>query len=54
LRHDLAVAFAAFEARHFAGIPPVDRDPAAYVRQAQQSARRRSSGMLGIGSLKDR
>jgi hypothetical protein len=53
LRHDLAVAFAAFEARHFAGVRPVDRDPAAYVRQAEQSARRDpSSGSLGIGSLK--
>src|ERR1039457_5664971 len=36
LRHDLAVAFAAFEARHFAGVPPVDKDPAAYVREAEQ------------------
>jgi Hemerythrin HHE cation binding domain len=52
LRHDLAVAFVGFEARHFAGVRPVDRDPAAYVRQAEQSARRRSSGSLGIGSLK--
>jgi Hemerythrin HHE cation binding domain len=53
LRHDLAVAFAAFEARHFAGVRPVDRDPAAYVRQAEQSARRDpASGSLGIGSLK--
>jgi hypothetical protein len=49
------VAFAAFEARHFAGIPPVDRDPTAYVRQAQRSARRdQSSGTLSIGGLKDR
>ena len=30
-RHDLAVAFAAFEARHFAGVKPVDKDPKAYV-----------------------
>jgi Hemerythrin HHE cation binding domain len=53
LRHDLGVAFVAFEARHFAGIRPVDRDPAAYVRQAEESGRRgRSSGSLGIGSLK--
>jgi Hemerythrin HHE cation binding domain len=53
LRHDLGVAFVAFEARHFAGIRPVDRDPAAYVRQAERSGRRgRSSGSLGIGSLK--
>ena len=52
LRHDLAVAFAAFEARHFAGVRPVDRDPAAYVRQAEQAGRRLSAGSLGIGSLK--
>ena len=30
-RHDLAVAFAAFEAIHFAGVKPVDKDPKAYV-----------------------
>jgi len=55
LRHDLAVAFAAFEARHFAGVRPVDRDPAAYVQQAERSGRRGlSSGSLDIGSLKGR
>jgi hypothetical protein len=31
LRHELAVAFATFEARHFAGVVPVDKDPKAYV-----------------------
>ena len=30
-RHELAVAFAAFEARHFAGVKPVQKDPKAYV-----------------------
>jgi hypothetical protein len=30
-RHELAVAFALFEARHFAGVTPVDKDPKAYV-----------------------
>jgi Hemerythrin HHE cation binding domain len=59
LRHDLAVAFAAFEARHFAGVRPVDKDPAAYVRRAElqaEGADRRdpSSGSLDIGSLKGR
>jgi hypothetical protein len=54
-RHDLAVAFAAFEARHFAGVPPVDKDPAEYVRDEEQGllptgAAARS---LGIGSLRD-
>ena len=38
LRHDLAVAFAAFEARHFAGVPSVDKDP------ADLRARRRAAG----------
>ena len=53
LRHDLAVAFTGFEARHFAGIQPVDKDPAAYVRQVERSGRPGlSSGSLGIGSLK--
>jgi hypothetical protein len=68
LRHDLAVAFTAFEARHFAGIQPVDRDPAAYVERAEAggpggvvpprpasgASRRLASGSLGIGSLKGR
>ena len=31
LRHELAVGFATFEARHFAGVTPVDKDPKAYV-----------------------
>ncbi|MGZ8260723.1 MAG: hemerythrin domain-containing protein [Caldimonas sp.] len=31
LRHDLAVAFAAFAATHFAGVRAVDKDPKAYV-----------------------
>jgi len=30
-RHDLAVAFAAFEASHFTGVKPVQKDPKAYV-----------------------
>ena len=30
-RHDLAVAFAAFEAVHYQGVRPVDKDPKAYV-----------------------
>ncbi len=31
LRHELAVAFATFEARHYAGVTPIDKDPKAYV-----------------------
>jgi len=50
LRHDLAVAFAAYEARHYQGVEPVDKDPAEYVRQAEQAIT--GSGSLGIGSLK--
>jgi hypothetical protein len=50
LRHDLAVAFAAYEARHYQGVEPVDKDPAAYVRQAERATG--GSGSLDIGSLK--
>jgi hypothetical protein len=56
LRHGLAVAFAAFEARHVAGVPPVDKDPEAYVHEAERdlAAGRgagRADGSLGIGGL---
>jgi Hemerythrin HHE cation binding domain len=50
LRHDLAVAFAAYEARHYQGVEPVDKDPAAYVRQAERAIT--DPGSLDIGSLK--
>jgi Hemerythrin HHE cation binding domain len=54
LRHDLGVAFAAFEARHITGVQPVDKDPAAYVRQAEQAGDSSLPlGSLGIGSLKE-
>jgi hypothetical protein len=33
VRHDLAVRFAAFEARHVTGVEPVDKDPGAYIEQ---------------------
>ena len=36
LRHDLAVTFIAFEARNYAGVPPVDKDPAGYVREEER------------------
>ena len=52
-RHDLAVAFAAFQARNFAGVPAVDTDPESYVRQAEQDLRPRAAGSLNIGSLKE-
>jgi hypothetical protein len=56
LRHELAVAFAAFEAGHFAGVPAVDKDPEVYVREAERDIAARSSmsrpdGSLGIGGL---
>ncbi len=54
LRHDLAVAFAAYEARHYAGVQPVDKDPVAYVRQAERTVSGSEPGSLGIGSLKNR
>ena len=53
LRHDLGVAFAAFQARHITGVQNPDRDPVAYVREAERSG---DGGpplrSLGIGSLK--
>lgn len=54
LRHDLAVAFATFEARNFAGVPVVDKDPQAYVRDAEEqlAGDGRPDGSLRIGSLR--
>jgi hemerythrin HHE cation binding domain-containing protein len=55
LRHDLAVAFATFEARNFAGVPVVDKDPEAYVRDAEEQVSGRGGrpdGSLRIGSLR--
>jgi hypothetical protein len=59
LRHDLAVAFAAFEARHVTGVRPVDTDPQEYVRAVEREAASPPSpaipdGSLGIGSLASR
>jgi hypothetical protein len=51
-RHDLAIAFAAFQARNFAGVAAVDRDPEGYIRQAEQELRPPAPGSLNIGSLK--
>jgi hypothetical protein len=67
-RHSLAVRFAAYEARHWAGVPPVDKDPAEYVREAEQASTGQAStgqaggtdppgpadGSLGIGRLSGR
>jgi len=51
-RHNLAAAFAAYEARNFAGVQPVDKDPAAYVSEAEKGTGQDSDGSLGIGGLK--
>jgi hypothetical protein len=51
-RHNLAVAFAAYEARNAAGVQPVDKDPADYVTQAEQGTSPGSDGSLRIGGLK--
>jgi Hemerythrin HHE cation binding domain len=49
-RHQLGVAFAAYQARNYAGVPPVDKDPASFVREVEEGAP--APGSLGIGSLK--
>jgi hypothetical protein len=36
LRHDLAVDFVAFEARHYAGVKPEDKDPDSYVEETEE------------------
>ena len=58
LRHDLGVAFVAFEARNFLGVPVVDKDPGTYVRETEQQFtppdRPGSAGSLNIGDLRGR
>ena len=51
-RHDLAVVFAAFEARNVTGVEPVDKDPAVYVSQAEAGTLPASDGSLRIGDLR--
>jgi Hemerythrin HHE cation binding domain len=51
-RHDLAVAFAGYQARNYAGVRPVDKDPAEYVREAEAGQLPPAHGSLSIGSLK--
>jgi hypothetical protein len=36
LRHDLGVALVRYEAQHYAGVRPVDKDPAEYVRETEE------------------
>jgi hypothetical protein len=52
-RHDLAVAFTAFQARNYGGVPAIDKDPEAYIRQAEGGLRLASPGSLNIGGLKE-
>jgi hypothetical protein len=52
-RHELAIAFADFEARNFGGVRPVDSDPETYVRVTEAAERAsHAPGSLGIGGLK--
>jgi len=52
-RHELAVAFADFEARNFDGVRPVDKDPQTYVRETEAAERAsHEAGSLGIGRLR--
>ncbi|MFD6163484.1 hemerythrin domain-containing protein [Nocardia sp. NPDC060256] len=63
-RHQLAVAFAAYEARNYAGVKPVDQDPTGYVRAVEEKLPTTEqvptteqlpttgSGSLSVGSLK--
>jgi hypothetical protein len=52
-RHDLGVAFTAFQARNYGGVPVVDKDPEAYIREAEGERRLASPGSLNIGGLKE-
>jgi hypothetical protein len=50
-RHNLAVAFAAYEARNVTGVQPVDKDPGEYVSQAERGTVLGGTGPGGDGSL---
>ena len=54
LRHELAVRFADYEARHYAGVEPVDKDPEGYVKAQEQGLAEGGDGSLSVGSLKKR
>ncbi|MGW4365584.1 hemerythrin domain-containing protein [Nocardia takedensis] len=51
-RHRLAVAFAAYEARNYAGVRAVDKDPVDYVRAEERKLRTTAAGSLSVGTLK--
>jgi hypothetical protein len=65
LRHDLGAALVRYEAQHYAGVPPVDKDPAEYIREEEErqgllderlpdgdAADSAADGSLSIGSLR--
>lgn len=51
-RHSLGIAFTTFQARNYAGVPAIDKDPETYVRQAEGRLRF-APGSLNIGGLKE-
>jgi len=53
-RHELAVAFAAYEARNYGGVTPVDVDPETYVREEEEIVAPGTDGSLSVGSLRGR
>jgi hypothetical protein len=53
-RHEIAVAFAAYEARHVTGVQPVDKDPEAYVSEVEAGTLPGGDGSLRIGGLSPR
>ncbi|TCJ97456.1 hemerythrin domain-containing protein [Nocardia alba] len=50
-RHRLAVTFAAYEARHYAGVRPVDKDPDGYIDAVEKQVPA-ATGSLTVGSLR--
>jgi hypothetical protein len=50
-RHNLAIAFTTFQARNYAGVTAIDRDPETYIRQAEGRLPH-VPGSLNIGGLK--
>ena len=51
-RHDLAVAFVTFQARNYAGVPAIDKDPQTYISQAEAGLLPYAAGSLNIGGLR--
>jgi hypothetical protein len=53
-RHELAVAFTAFQARNYTGVPAEDKDPQTYVSEVERDLQPPATGSLNIGGLKGR